>query len=262
MADILLNKFLSDFHSAVEDLITTLSKQFALSLEADEDNAVRPIDYLPEGVAEFFNDSINSLFHQAHSLVEEARENYRRRGSEIAKCYLQDLIHQMRLGIDTLNYNYSSVDDSFLSELENEKKDSGPYIAIPILMVDRPFSIKEMAVQLNSLYYNFQLVVEEELPFITLDKPREQPKKEGGPTQRQRALILHFKESSAKKYFTRQELKEIDKGSLALYNIVCEVRKGKYSLDDLEAVIEHLTNFPAAHKLAREAFDKKSQPLT
>lgn len=76
-------------------------------------------------------------------------------------------------------------------------------------------------------------------------------------TQRQKAIVLYFKEKAGViPYQERHGLKEQENGSLALYNALCQVRNGNYKIDDLEAAIEFLIEFPTAHKLATEAFEK------
>ena len=76
-------------------------------------------------------------------------------------------------------------------------------------------------------------------------------------TQRQKAIVLYFKEKAGViPYQERHVLKEQENGSFALYNALCQVRNGNYKIDDLEAAIEFLIEFPTAHKLATEAFEK------
>jgi hypothetical protein len=76
-------------------------------------------------------------------------------------------------------------------------------------------------------------------------------------TQRQRAIVLFFKaKANDITHPTRQDLIKEDNGSLALYNLFCDVQKGKYKIDDLETAIEFLTEFPAAHAMAKKEIEK------
>ena len=76
-------------------------------------------------------------------------------------------------------------------------------------------------------------------------------------TQRQKAIVLYFKqEAELIPRLTRPILLNNENGSAKLYNMLLQVSKGKYKLDDLEIAIEFLTEFPAAHKLATEASKK------
>lgn len=81
-------------------------------------------------------------------------------------------------------------------------------------------------------------------------------------TQRQKAIVLYFKqEADLIPRLTRSALLNSENGSAKLYNMVLQVSKGQYKLDDLENAIEFLIEFPAAHSLAIKEF-KKRNPLT
>lgn len=175
MEDIKLNAFVDAVNASTDALFEALDYQFEQTLEREgwEYKVVRPINYLHENSKEIYNNHTCKLFEQVSDLINEARKNYRNRGKEIAQCYINDLLNQVRLSVEGLNCQFSSIDAKYNYLIEYIKTEASEILTIPMPFKDSHFSILEQALHINNLYFTLIHKIKFELPDLTIDEKTE-----------------------------------------------------------------------------------------
>lgn len=209
-------------------------------------------------------ESCNRIYFYPERLYLESRHNYLHFGSDVSDRYNDEVLRMIRNGTEFINKAYVLIDKDFLGKISKKSfsneyfyglpfKKGGPYSSV----LQEVSTINWMGVFLSSRLYSYY-------PKETREQRASADRKKENPTIMQMAIIVYFKAAEGIIKLSnppRQSLKDMNGGSLSLYHAYNDVIKGKYRLDDLEVAIEHLTDFPEAHRKAIDEF-KKRNPVT